>query len=59
MRKTAPATSATIPDLPQAVALRNVLVHAYATVNDKLVWGVVEQHLASLCERLRMLLNSV
>ncbi|MEJ6001321.1 HepT-like ribonuclease domain-containing protein [Paucibacter soli] len=59
LRKADPATAATIPDLPQAVALRNVLVHAYATVNDKLVWGVVEQHLAPLCERMRMLLNSV
>jgi len=59
LRKGDPATAASIPDLPQAVALRNVLVHAYATVNDKLVWGVVEQHLTPLCERLRMLLNSV
>ncbi|WIT13325.1 DUF86 domain-containing protein [Paucibacter sediminis] len=59
LRKGDPATAATIPDLPQAVALRNVLVHAYATANDKLVWGVVEQHLTPLCERLRMLLNSV
>jgi len=35
-----------------------VLVHAYATVNDKLVWGVVEQHLAPLCERLKALLDT-
>lgn len=39
------------------MALCNVLVRAYATVNDKLVWGVVDQHLIPLCERMRMLLG--
>ncbi|MFN3811841.1 MAG: DUF86 domain-containing protein [Roseateles asaccharophilus] len=58
LRKVDPTTAATIADLPQAVGLRNVLVHAYATVNDKLVWGVVEQHLAPLCERLKALLDT-
>jgi len=56
LRKVDPATASTIPDLPQAVALRNVLIHAYATVNDRLVWGVVEQHLRPLLDRLMVLL---
>lgn len=56
LRKADPATASTIPDLPQAVALRNVLIHAYATVNDRLVWGVVEQHLRPLLDRLMVLL---
>jgi uncharacterized protein with HEPN domain len=33
----------TIPDLPRIVAFRNELMHGYATVDDKLVWGVVER----------------
>ncbi|CAN7252146.1 DUF86 domain-containing protein [Pseudorhodoferax sp. LjRoot39] len=48
LRKADPATAARIPDLSKAVALRNILIHAYATVNDRLVWGVVEQHLRPL-----------
>nr|WP_316642113.1 DUF86 domain-containing protein [uncultured Roseateles sp.] len=56
LRKVDPTTASTIPDLPQAVALRNVLIHAYATVNDRLVWGVVEQHLRPLLDCLMVLL---
>jgi uncharacterized protein with HEPN domain len=56
LRKVDPATAAQIPDLPQAVALRNVLIHAYATVNDRLVWGVVEQHLRPLLGAINALL---
>lgn len=56
LRKADPDTAAQIPDLPQAVAMRNVLIHAYATVNDRLVWGVVEQHLGALSEALSRLL---
>lgn len=56
LRKADPTTASTIPDLPQAVALRNVLIHAYATVNDRLVWGVVEQHLQPLLNRVSALL---
>jgi uncharacterized protein with HEPN domain len=36
--------------------VRNVLIHACATVNDRLVWGVVEQHLGPLVEVLSLLL---
>jgi uncharacterized protein with HEPN domain len=56
LRKVDPLTASTIADLPQAVALRNVLIHAYASVNDRLVWGVVERNLHPLLIRLRLLL---
>lgn len=58
LRKSAPGAAAQIPDLPRAVALRNVLIHAYATVDDRLVWGVVEQHLPALHEAIRTLLQA-
>ena len=41
-------TAAAIPELPRIIAFRNVLVHGYASVDNKLVWGVVERHLAPL-----------
>lgn len=43
-----PATAATIAELPRVVAFRNVLIHGYASVDNRIVWGVVEGSLASL-----------
>ena len=37
-----------IPDLPRIVAFRNVLIHGYATVDNRLVWGVIKTSLGSL-----------
>lgn len=56
LRKVDPALAAGIPDLHRAVALRNVLIHAYAEVDDAIVWGVVQKQLPALRERLRQLL---
>ena len=56
LRRTDPALAAAIPDLPRVVAFRNILVHGYASVDDKLVWGVVERDLAGLREVLARLL---
>lgn len=41
LRQTDPATAERLPDLARAVALRNLLVHAYAEVDESIVWGVV------------------
>lgn len=56
LRKIDSELAAGIPDLHRAVALRNVLIHAYADVDDAIVWGVVEKQLPALLERLRQLL---
>jgi len=37
-----------IPELPRIVAFRNVLVHGYAAVDNRLVWGVIETSLGRL-----------
>ena len=34
-----PETAARISDCPRIVSFRNILVHAYAQVNDRIVWG--------------------
>ena len=57
LRKLDAATAGLIQELPHVVGLRNVLIHAYATVDDRLVWGVVEANLAPLVERLKGLLR--
>lgn len=55
LSKVDPTTAAEIPELARIVAFRNVLIHGYATVDDLLVWGVVEGKLPALdaaCARL-------
>jgi uncharacterized protein with HEPN domain len=52
------ATAATIAELPRIVAFRNVLIHGYADVDNRLVWGVVEANISSLRATLEKLLAS-
>lgn len=58
LRRIDAQTAATIVDLPRVVGFRNVLIHGYATVDDRLVWGVIENHASSLRESLDLLLQS-
>lgn len=48
LAKIDPDLSKKIPELPRIVAFRNILIHGYATVDDELVWGVLERNLPSL-----------
>jgi uncharacterized protein with HEPN domain len=50
LRKLDAPTAERIPHLAQIIAFRNVLIHGYASVDDRLVWGVVEGQLADLVE---------
>jgi len=38
LSKIAPELARRIPDLPQIVAFRNLLIHGYATVDHPMVW---------------------
>ena len=53
----APETARAISALPRAVGLRNVLIHGYATVDDRIVWWVVEANLPALREEICALLG--
>jgi uncharacterized protein with HEPN domain len=55
LRQVDPTTAAAITHLPRAVALRNILVHAYADVDPLIVWGVVDSHLNDMLAQLRVL----
>ena len=45
-----------IKDHRKIIAFRNILIHAYATVDDRIVWGVVEGQLPALKASLTVLL---
>ena len=52
-----PDAATAIPDLARIVAFRNILIHGYASVDDRLVWGVVEGNLPLLRSALDDLLK--
>ncbi len=54
--RTDPTVAASVPELSRIIAFRNVLIHGYATVDDRLVWGVVEADLPGLLALLTQLL---
>lgn len=59
LRRVAPDMVEAIPDAARIIAFRNVLIHQYAAVDDRLVWGVVEGQLAKLRLTLEKLLSDV
>jgi len=46
-----------IPDVPQIIAFRNVLIHGYASVNDLTVWRTINESLSTLYEIVTSLLD--
>jgi len=48
LAKNDPQVAAAIPDHAKIIGFRNILIHGYATVDDRIVWGVIENHLAPL-----------
>ena len=45
------ALAARITDYRRIIAFRNILIHAYARIDDRLVWDIVETKLPTLrCE---------
>ena len=57
LRRTDPDLSVMISYLPRVVGLRNILIHGYAVVESRLVWGVAQGDLPALRERLDELLR--
>lgn len=57
LRRIDPDAATRIPDLARLVGLRNVLIHGYASVDDRIVWGVVEAHLNAIEEAIQRLLE--
>jgi uncharacterized protein with HEPN domain len=57
LRQADPRLAAEIPDLDRIVAFRNVLVHGYASVDDRVVWEVATERTERLVETLGRLLE--
>ena len=51
------ALAARISDFRSIVAFRNILVHAYAQVDDRIVWGILESKLPVLIKEVDALMS--
>jgi uncharacterized protein with HEPN domain len=50
--------AARVSEYRRIIAFRNILIHGYADVDDRLVWDIVETKLAVLCGDVARLLES-
>jgi len=48
-----------LPKLPRIVALRNRVIHGYDTVDDEIIWDIVQTNVPGLEEQLTALLGKV
>ena len=48
LAKREPAVASEITDYRQIIAFRNILIHGYAEIDDRLVWDIVETKLPKL-----------
>lgn len=58
LRRIDPTLAAQLPDVQQIIAFRNVLIHGYAAIDDRIVWDVVENDLPGLQAGLTKLLGT-
>jgi len=56
--KESPDVAQAIAERAKIIAFRNILIHGYATVDDRIVWGVIENYLAALKRTVDQLLAS-
>ena len=59
LQKAAPDLAAELPELPQAIAFRNILIHGYTTIDDRTVWRTIQESLPALRARLAALLDRI
>jgi uncharacterized protein with HEPN domain len=47
-----------IPAIPRIVSLRNRVIHGYDTVDDEIIWDIVQNNVPTLSGQLRELLDA-
>jgi uncharacterized protein with HEPN domain len=52
-----PNTIETIENYRQIISFRNILAHCYDSIEDKIVWGIIEESLPVLLKKVETLLN--
>lgn len=55
--RTDEGTAERISDLRRIIAFRNILIHGYDVVDDRVVWDIIRQHLPLLHQEILSLLQ--
>jgi uncharacterized protein with HEPN domain len=58
LSKIAPDLASKVPDYQQIVAFRNILIHGYASLDQVVVWRVIENDLPVVEQSVRNLLEA-
>jgi len=53
-----PAVTENFPELRKIIGLRNRIIHGYDTVDEELIWDVVQNRLPALLEQVEALLET-
>jgi len=57
LSKDDPATAARIHGFERIIAFRNILIHGYAEVDDRIVWDILQSKLPALLREVDVLLK--
>ena len=57
LRKVDPILADRIPENRQIMSFRNIIIHGYDGLDDKIVWGVIEKDIRELLRQLDILLK--
>lgn len=57
INRDAPDVLSSIRNHREIISFRNILVHGYDAIDERIVWGVMEDHLDSLLEDVERLLD--
>jgi uncharacterized protein with HEPN domain len=52
-----PETAKRVPEHRRIISFRNVLIHGYAAVDDRIVWGVLQRDLLRVLEHIELMLD--
>lgn len=58
LSKTDPSVAASMGGYRRIIAFRNMLIHGYNAVDDRVVWDVVQKHLPHLYAQVQQLLET-
>jgi uncharacterized protein with HEPN domain len=56
LAKEDPATARKIPEFERIIAFRNILIHGYAQIDDRIVWDILASKLPTLLDTVRSIL---
>jgi uncharacterized protein with HEPN domain len=59
LEKAAPDLARQLPEQRQVVAFRNILIHGYAAIDDRMVWRAIHESLPALHARLAAMLDQL